>query len=131
MGPKGEVLKDHADGASRRHEGERPGPFAATLSRNIIPASGRSRPAAIRSAVVLPEPLGPNRQTACPWSTTHEKLASTGMSRQNCFAICLNSITGIQNSPSFSRRGLQVTAPHTKMTPTVTTLNAAMRLLGP
>ena len=37
-----------------------------------LPASGRSKPPMMRSSVVLPQPLGPSRETKVPGSTRSE-----------------------------------------------------------
>src|ERR1039457_3686597 len=44
------------------------------------PLSGLSNPAAIRSSVVLPDPLGPNTPTICPRSTSSVTPSSATLS---------------------------------------------------
>ncbi len=48
---------------SRRCSGgsDRPGPSTRVPPISIVPASGRSRPAIVRSRVVFPQPEGPSR----------------------------------------------------------------------
>ena len=60
------LLEDHADAALLGLDpGARAGDGApADLAR--VPASGRSKPAIMRSSVVLPEPLGPSSATSSP-----------------------------------------------------------------
>src|SRR3989338_8710638 len=41
-------------------------------SKRIAPASGRSKPAIIRSVVVLPQPEPPTRETSSPWPISRE-----------------------------------------------------------
>ena len=48
----------------------------SALSTNTLPASGRSKPPRIRSAVVLPQPEGPSRATSSPDLSISEVEAS-------------------------------------------------------
>src|SRR3990172_7815226 len=45
-------------------------------SKRIAPASGRSKPAIIRSVVVLPQPEPPTRETSSPWPISRESSST-------------------------------------------------------
>jgi hypothetical protein len=46
-------------------------------STRIVPSSGASNPATIRSTVVLPQPEGPRSETNSPFSMGSEKSLTT------------------------------------------------------
>jgi hypothetical protein len=48
----------------------------------ISPAVGSTKPATMRRVVVLPQPLGPNRQTSSPLGTPMDR-SSTATMRPN------------------------------------------------
>ncbi len=47
---------------------------------SIVPASGASRPAIVRSSVVLPDPLGPSSAQIVPGATSKSTSRSTSWS---------------------------------------------------
>ena len=68
----------------RRCSGSTQSPSPATVRPPIrtLPASGRSKPAIMRSSVVLPEPLGPSSATSSP-RPTRRLAASTAVRAPN------------------------------------------------
>ena len=59
-------------------------------SRTIVPAVGGSKPAIIRSVVVLPQPDGPRNETNSPRSAARLK-SSTATVGPKCFCTPLSS----------------------------------------
>ena len=93
-----------------RRSGSTHSPSSATVRppMRTRPASGRSKPAIMRSSVVLPEPLGPSSATIWPWSTRRE-APSTALrapkERCRCSAsMALGSLTAV-NSDARGRKG--------------------------
>ncbi len=52
----------------------------ARSSNRMLPASGRMKPAIMRSSVVLPQPEGPSRKNSSPRSTVKETSVTAGVS---------------------------------------------------
>src|SRR5262245_32065699 len=72
---------------SRRWSGGTNRPLDASLTTRppmaMMPVSLRSRPATMRSVVVLPQPDGPSRVTNSPCPTARS-MASTALTSANC-----------------------------------------------
>ena len=79
----------------RRRSGstQSPAPATARPPMATVPASGRSKPAIMRSSVVLPEPLGPSSATIWPWSTC-TLAASTARSAPKALVRPVASMAG-------------------------------------
>src|SRR5262249_4388262 len=79
-----------------------------TPAMRISPASTSSRPAIIRSVVVLPQPDGPSRHTNCPCSTTSE-TSRTAVKAPKRFVTPQSSRSG---PPTIVRCWTAVTLPY-------------------
>ena len=97
--------------------------FGATLftSRSpirIVPAVGRSKPASMRSVVVLPQPDGPTTMTNSPSSISRSRLQTASFPSPNLLVTLLSEIEvmGVSHrvggrAVERSRRGHPLTPP--------------------
>src|SRR5689334_745358 len=69
----------------------------------MVPASGQSRPAMMRSSVVLPEPEGPSKASNSPLSTRRSTLSSAAKSPKRLTIFLTSIVTMMPFQTAFER----------------------------